>query len=232
MSNATEPGIESVAPAAEPDGVVARVADGIIAFVAKHWLALFNTAWGIYVLAPFAAATLMHWGLTAPGLFIYRIYSFFCHQLPDHSYFLFGPYLAPTRAQLVAAGMPDTANVLIERLFIGNADIGWKVALCERDIAIYGAVFLTGIVFALIRDRVQVRFNWKWLIVFAVPMAIDGFTQMLGWRESNWWLRSVTGALFGIGAVLWAYPFVDAAMRDLLREEEARKAAKRANSGL
>lgn len=213
----------ATAPAPYSVGKIGRAADGLVSWVARHWLALFNTAWGIYVGAPFLAATLMHLGLVAPASVIYRIYSFFCHQLPDHSYFLFGPAFAPTRETLLAAGMPNTTNILIERTFIGNAEIGWKVALCQRDVAIYSAVFLTGILFALFRDRIRGGISWQWLVLFAVPMAIDGVTQTIGWRESNWWLRAVTGALFGVGAVLWAYPFIDTAMRELLIEEEKRR---------
>jgi len=211
------------APASYSVGKIGRAADNVIEWVARHWLALFNTVWGIYVGAPFLAATLMYLGFVAPASVIYRIYSFFCHQLPDHSYFLFGPTFAPTRETLLGAGMPNTSNIFIERAFIGNAEIGWKVALCQRDVAIYGAVFLTGILFAIFRERIRDGISWQWLILFAVPMAIDGVTQMIGWRESNWWLRTVTGALFGIGAVLWAYPFIDTAMRELLIEEEKRR---------
>lgn len=210
-------------PATYSEGTIGRAADGVIAWVARHWLALFNTAWGIYVGAPFLAAILMHLGWTAPASVIYRIYSFLCHQLPDHSYFLFGPSFAPTREALLAAGMPDTTNILIERTFIGNAEIGWKVALCERDVAIYGAVFLTGILFAIFRERIRGGISWKWLVLFALPMAVDALSQTFGLRESNWWLRTLTGALFGVGAVLWAYPFIDTAMRELLIEEEKRK---------
>jgi uncharacterized membrane protein len=53
-------------------------------------------------------------------------------------------------------------------------------------------------------------------------MAIDGGTQLIGLRESNWLLRTLTGGLFGMAAVWWAYPYVQAAMNDVL-EEEARR---------
>lgn len=215
-------------PASYSEGRIGRAADGMIAWVARHWLALFNTVWGIYVGAPFLAAIFMHLGWLAPAGIIYRIYSFLCHQLPDHSYFLFGPSLAPSREALLAAGMPTTTNILIERTFIGNSDIGWKVALCQRDVAIYGAVFVMGILFALFRSRMRGGVSWKWLIAMAVPMAIDGMTQTVGWRESTWLLRAITGALFGVGAVLWAYPFIDVAMRELLIEEEKRVRQRRA----
>jgi hypothetical protein len=48
---------------------------------------------------------------------------------------------------------------------------------------------------------------------------------MVGWRESNWWLRTLTGAIFGVAGVLLIYPYVDDAMLDVV-EEEARKKAR------
>ena len=53
------------------------------------------------------------------------------------------------------------------------------------------------------------------LIVFSitiVPLAVDGWTQYLGWRRSNNTLRLITGLLAGLGAgftfvycVFWIY---------------------------
>ena len=47
-------------------------------------------------------------------------------------------------------------------------------------------------------------------------MAIDGFTQLFGWRESTPELRTLTGALFGLASVWLIYPRIDAMFeRDL-----------------
>ncbi len=47
-------------------------------------------------------------------------------------------------------------------------------------------------------------------------MAVDGFTQLVGWRESTVELRTLTGALFGAASVWLIYPRVDAVLeRDL-----------------
>ena len=48
---------------------------------------------------------------------------------------------------------------------------------------------------------------WFWLLLI-LPMAIDGTTQMFGWRESTWELRVITGVLFGLGNVWFALPLV------------------------
>jgi uncharacterized membrane protein len=195
----------------------------MVLFIAKHWLAIFNTAWALYVLLPFAAAILMHFGVVTPARVIYALYSYVCHQLPDHSYFLFGPTLSPQEPALIAAGMPATSNLFAQRAFIGNEGIGYKVALCQRDVAIYSAVLVAGLLFALLRRRMRVRpLSWKWFVVLMIPMAIDGGTQLFGWRESNWWLRTLTGALFGAAAVWWAYPYIDDAMLDVIETEKRR----------
>ncbi|MCB0151137.1 MAG: DUF2085 domain-containing protein, partial [Caldilineaceae bacterium] len=173
---------------------------------------------------PFLAPIFMEIGWQAPAAVVYTIYSVLCHQLPDHSYFLFGPSFIPQTPELIAGGMQAGASLLIERSFIGNEDIGWKVALCQRDVAIYFSVFLAGLSYTLVRNRAK-PLSLKIFILLTIPMAIDGLTQLIGWRESNWWLRSVTGALFGAAAVFLVYPYVEDAMQDVLDTELRRRAA-------
>ena len=43
------------------------------------------------------------------------------------------------------------------------------------------------------------------------PIAYDGFTQLVGWRESTWQLRTGTGLLFGIASGWLVLPRLDAA---------------------
>lgn len=201
-----------------------ELASGFVVWIARHWLALFNAAWGVYVLLPFAAAMLMAAGIETPAWVLYRVYSFLCHQLPSHSYFLFGPEHAPSLAVLEANGLPPGAGLLEQRQFIGNAQIGYKVAICERDVAIYGAVSLAGLAYALIRPRLR-PLPFRWYLVALIPIAVDGLTQLFGLRESNWWLRTLTGAIFGVATVWLAYPHVDYAMRDVIDTEQARPRA-------
>lgn len=208
-------------PTPTTPSALADFANWLVLAIARHWLALFNTAWGLYVILPFVAPALMQAGLTAPARIIYGIYSFTCHQLPDHSYFLFGDTAVPEAQALMAAGAPDEASLFLFRTFIGNAETGYKVALCERDVAIYGSVFVGGLIFALLRKRgKKVRPpSLKVYLLFLIPIAVDGLTQLVGWRESNWWLRTVTGAIFGFASVWLAYPYVDDAMQEVIEAE-------------
>src|SRR5512137_2621761 len=59
-------------------------------WLARHWLAVFNIAWGVFVITPFLAPVFMQIGVTGVGNGIYFVYQFFCHQLPERSFFLFG----------------------------------------------------------------------------------------------------------------------------------------------
>jgi uncharacterized membrane protein len=209
---------ETPAVGRRPDSSLTRAANNMVVWVARHWLAVFNTAWAIYVFTPFLAPVLMAAGLPAAAQVIYSIYSVLCHQLPGHSYFLFGPELAPHTHDLVAAGMAAGNNLFEVRSFVGGEATGWKVALCQRDVAIYATVFVTGLLYGLLRNRLR-PLPFKIYVLFLIPIAVDGLTQLVGWRESNWWLRTLTGALFGFGSVWFAYPYIEDAMQDVLDEE-------------
>lgn len=41
--------------------------------------------------------------------------------------------------------------------------------------------------------------------ILLVPSGVDGTTQMFGKRESNNWLRTITGFLLGVGIVVFVY---------------------------
>ena len=213
------------APDPQPDSLPvsqpANQASGLVMGFARHWLVFFNLAWLIYVVTPFLAPVFMQIDWTAQAQVVYLIYSYLCHQLPDHSYFLFGPTLAPQEAELIAGGMSESANLFAQRSFIGSPEVGWKVALCQRDVAIYAAVLLTGVLYGLVRNRMR-PLPFKFYVLFLIPIAIDGGTQLIGWRESNWFLRTVTGALFGFASVWLAYPYVEDAMADVMAEEQER----------
>jgi uncharacterized membrane protein len=182
--------------------------------LAKHWLALVNLALGLYVGLPLLAPILMAAGWTTPAKVIYFVYRPTCHQRPDRSYFFGGPEIVYSPDALAAAGVD--VNPLARD--IGNQAVGWKVAFCERDVAIYGTIFLAGLLFAVFRRR---RENWlmpfRYYIPFIVPMGVDGILQMFGVYESNWILRTITGTIFGLGSVLFAYPYLDDAFADVRR---------------
>ncbi|MBI4497096.1 MAG: DUF2085 domain-containing protein [Chloroflexi bacterium] len=111
---------------------------------------------------------------------------------------------APARAIYVA--LKITCHQMPERSYFL---FGEQMAFCQRNTAIFGAAFLAGLAFVPLRRRLR-PLSWKLFFLFALPMAVDGFTQLFGWRESTWELRTVTGTLFAVGWVWFIYPWAEA----------------------
>jgi uncharacterized membrane protein len=215
----------------------------IVLGFSRHWLAVFNLLIFIYVGLPFAAPTLMKLGATTPATWIYKAYSPLCHQLAFRSWFLFGEQPAYPRAEAgtnllsygAATGLSED-DYWGARAFIGNEHVGYKVALCERDVAIYAGMLLAGLLFALVRNRLGPLPLLAWFAFGIVPIALDGGTQLLSAipllnfpvRESTPLLRTLTGGLFGIMNIWLAYPYVEEAMN----ETRTLVAAKLAGAGL
>ncbi|MEJ2600302.1 MAG: DUF2085 domain-containing protein [Anaerolineales bacterium] len=207
-------------------------ADSFSYWFSRHWLGVFNVFVLFYFGLPILAPVMMKAGLDAPAGVIYRGYSFVCHQLAFRSFFLFGEQSAYPRA---AAGVPgiltfqqatgmseaSTINALYAaRAFVGNPQIGYKIALCERDIAIYGAILLFGLFFWATRRRLPPLPWYLWILIGIVPIGLDGFSQLLSQpplslfplRESTPTLRALTGFLFGFCTAWFGYPLVEQTM--------------------
>ena len=62
----------------------------IFSWMSTHWFEMFLIIYGLWVFTPWLAPIFMKLGWTSAGDAVYFIYSFFCHQLPERSFFLFG----------------------------------------------------------------------------------------------------------------------------------------------
>jgi uncharacterized membrane protein len=170
-----------------------------------NWLALFVPLFSVFTGLPFLAPIFMKMGLDGPGRAIYLVYSFLCHQMAQRSFFLFGPrgFQMYNLADLpVADKAPGSNTVLVMRQFIGNSDIGWKVAWSDRMVYMYGAILLMAIVYAFARKQNKVKPLPIWAFaLLLLPMAVDGGTHMIsdlagvgqGFRYTNAWLAALTG---------------------------------------
>jgi len=205
-----------------PPSKVARFADGIVLGIARHWLLLINVAVAFYLFLPLTAPVLLQAGYERPAQVVYSLYSFACHQLPERSYFLFGEEPLYSLSALESRGLAAGQNLFERRTFVGDPATGYKMALCQRDIAIYGSVLLFGLLFGLVRRRLQPP-SVKVYLLFLIPIALDGFTQLFGLRLSNWWLRTFTGAIFGGASVWLAYPYLEEAMNGVIQTELGRR---------
>lgn len=167
-----------------------------------RWMPAFGFFFGLLNVLPFLAPVFMHFGWTAGGKAIYSVYSFLCHQLPERSFFLFGPHAMVSLAHIQSAGLP-TDDPAVLRQFIGNAGLGWKVAWSDRMVSMYASVWLFGLLWPPLRRRVK-ALPWWGLALFLLPMALDGTTHLLsdlsgigqGFRYANPWLAALTGRLF------------------------------------
>lgn len=209
-----------------PDSRFASAIDRFAAWIARHWLAVFNVLVAVFVGLPILAPILREAGATGAANLIYTAYAPTCHQLPERSFFLFGHQHVYTVQELEAAGeLPAGLDILQRELlrWQGSAEAGYKMALCERDVAIYGSILVAGLLFGALRGRLKSREGklpklplWLYVILL-LPIAIDGGTQLFGLRESDWLLRVLTGALFGSATVWLAYPYVEESMADVSR---------------
>jgi uncharacterized membrane protein len=215
-------------------------ADRLMSWFSRHYLAVVNLIILIYVGLPILAPTLMKGGATLPANVLYTIYKPLCHQFGFRSFFLFGeqPYYPLAEAGITGiktfedvTGFQDLHNPAAlsrfqARQFIGDETIGYKMALCERDMAIYGAILLFGILYAVSGRRLKPLHWMLWILIGMVPIALDGFSQLfsqiewtwlqalLPYRESTPFLRVLTGALFGFATAWFAYPHMEASMSE------------------
>jgi uncharacterized membrane protein len=208
-------------------------------WLARYWNVILNVLLGLYALTPFLAPIFMKLGFAIPGKVIYWVYSFLCHQLPERSYFLFGPKISYSLTEIQAVWPVD--NFVILRRFVGNAQMGWKVAWSDRMVSMFTSLWLFGMVWGWVRKKIK-PLRWWGFVLLLLPLAIDGITHTIsdlsgigqGFRDSNawlaaltnhafssefyagdaWgsfnaWMRLISGVLFGLGMVTFGFPYLD-----------------------
>ncbi|MBN2305314.1 MAG: DUF2085 domain-containing protein [Anaerolineae bacterium] len=184
---------------------------------------------------------LMETGHDGAANVIHKIYGPMCHQFAFRSWFFFGDQMVYPREaagtslgsfEEYAAADSHFAGVnlyewssdmqLKARSFTGNEHMGYKTALCERDVAIYGVMFLMGLLFTRVRKWLRPVPIWLYLLLGLVPLGLDGFSQMFGYPPFEFWpvretlpaFRVLTGALFGLMNVWLAFPHLEASMQE------------------
>ena len=152
--------------------------------IIRHWLFVVNSMAVLYAVLPWAGPVLENAGYTRLGQLIFSMYRTLCHQLPERSF------------------------------FVGTS----QVCYCHRCTALYTAIALTGLLYGAIRWRRPISnamLGWA-----ALPMLLDGLRHVAsdyvpglvlrsaadGAGSLNFWLRIITGTIFGVAAVLWLHP--------------------------
>ena len=196
--------MNSVTPKIRSD--IDRWADRIVCWFLKHLLLLLLIALLIWGFLPFLAPAAYHWGYPGVGRAIHLFYRPFCHQLPQRSWFLFGPKLTYTLAEISeAAGTADASQL---RSFYGAPALGWKMAWSDRMVSFYFMTPVFGLVYVLLK-RLGVLIgpiSGKVLLLLLLPMFLDGLTHMMndtvwgisagGFRDNNGWLVALTANQF------------------------------------
>jgi uncharacterized membrane protein len=216
--------------------------------LSRYWLRVALTIVGLYATLPFVAPTLMKIGWTAPANALYTLYSPMCHQFAFRSIFLYGeqnfypreivgtdlrPYeaYAAEIPELNPGRSPTDFSLdffMPARAFRGNEQMGYKTTLCARDVAIYLAMFIGGLIYALppVRKRLRPIPLWIYVIAGLGPIGLDGFSQLLSYEPFNFWtvretapfFRVATGAMFGLMNAWLAFPYLERAMWDTRRD--------------
>ena len=206
-------------------------------WISRHYLAIFNLFLALYIGIPFLAPVFKKINWNGPAQVVYKIYSPLCHQWAFRSFFLFGEQAYYPHA---AAGVPGVKTFeqvsgitdqndpsrTQARLFEGTPQLGYKVALCERDVAIWGSLALFGLIYAASGRRFP-KLHWIiWVLVGVFPIGLDGFSQLfsqipstfiqslLPYRESTPFLRVLTGVLFGFTTGWFMFPLIEETMAD------------------
>ncbi|HLF75215.1 MAG TPA: DUF2085 domain-containing protein [Anaerolineales bacterium] len=170
----------------------------VLEWVSRHWLETFLIIYGIWVWLPFLAPVFMNLGWDGAGRTLYFVYSFFCHQLPERSFFFFGGKAMYSLGEIQAA-WENTLDPLILRKFIGSPEMGWKVAWSDRMISFYTSIWLFALAWWPLRRKVRPLAWWGFALLL-LPMIVDGGTHALsdlagigqGFRDTNLWLATLT----------------------------------------
>ncbi|MCQ3936253.1 MAG: hypothetical protein DPW18_04300 [Chloroflexi bacterium] len=171
-------------------------------WISAHWFVVFLCIYGVWVFAPFLAPVFMQLEWTGAGMALYFFYSFFCHQLPERSFFFFGEKSMYSLGEIQSAWQ-NTANPMILRQFIGNETMGWKVAWSDRMISFYTSIWLFVIIWHPFRRRIKLL-SWWGFALLLLPLVLDGGTHAVsdlagignGFRDTNAWLAVLTNNAF------------------------------------
>ncbi|MCJ7518576.1 MAG: DUF2085 domain-containing protein [Anaerolineaceae bacterium] len=206
----------------------------------NHYLSLILGFLLIFSILPIIAPILMRLGLIPHAKVIYWIYGFFCHQLPFRSWFLFGaqPYypLADVGMKSILSFEtvfnPASQDFESFRTIFGNPYAGYKIAICQRDIAMYFSLIAFGLFFASQNRKIKRIHFWIWMVVGVIPLGIDGIMQFLGGyslpvlssflSESTPLLRTITGNLFGFFTGWYIFPTLELMInRNIMEKRES-----------
>ena len=190
----------------------------------KKYILVFCILLILLTMGAFLAPVLANRGINIAARIIYSFYRISCHQLAYRTWFLFGEQ---DYYPLQMAGIPNvisyeemSGNMAVDARaaqdFIGSIKVGYKTALCQRDLAILVGIIFAGFGFTLSKRKWEAIPILYWIILGVVPLFLDGSVQWIhnilsvsrgcwSW-ESTPLLRTATGFLFGFTTGLFLFP--------------------------
>ena len=182
-----------------------RSIQSLVEWISGHWFAAFVVLYGLWVFTPYLAPVFMKLGWDSAGKAVYFIYSFFCHQLPERSFFWFGNKSMYSLSEIQAAWQ-NTVDPMVLRKFIGNESMGWKIAWSDRMISFYTSVWFFAVLWWPFRRKVK-PLSWWGLVLLLLPIALDGGSHAIsdlagigwGFRDTNRWLAVLTNHSLPMG---------------------------------
>jgi len=133
---------------------------------------------------------------------LYAGFGLICHQLPERS-------------------LCASSNLSISDC---SGPSNYRFPVCSRDMAIYAAMLMGGLAMPFLWDKDSRKTPNLLILVFAaLPIAIDGGTQLLGIRESTNSLRILTGAIIGFAIPFYLVPLINDLMYVLSKKRKKKR---------
>jgi uncharacterized membrane protein len=148
----------------------------------------------------------------------YHAFGYTCHQKLSRSYCIFKNVESVWIADCTDQN-GSFVNTKQDRTTIEVNDgtiIGYKIPICARDVGIYSALLIGGLVYPLVR-KLNDRYVYPaiYLILAIVPLGLDGTVQLLSeigilpfLYESTNTIRLVTGLIAGFVSAFYAIPIL------------------------
>jgi uncharacterized membrane protein len=223
------------------EGVIANRA---VLALSKHWLLLVNVLLGIFVGLPWLAPVLMAHGYERLACVIYCAYSLTCHQLPQRSYFLFGRKLVYSMEEIRAVwpwsdiwtmrqfigtremgykvAYSDRMVSMYMAMFVGSLVFGlvrrWLRPLSLKWFVLVGVlpIFIDGNTHLISEVSLTgFRENNAWLAWLTGNVFTQRFYIGDAIGSFNWWMRLITGLLFGFTLVWLILPYLERGMAEI-----------------
>jgi uncharacterized membrane protein len=147
---------------------------------------------------------------------LYNAFTVACHQKLSRSLCLFNDGESSWIADCIPQEGEYIANSSDKSIIKVETDdaVGFKMPVCSRDIGLYLAMLIGGLIYPLAR-RLDDKTLWPsiFLILALVPIGLDGGVQLISDMgivpfvyESTNAIRLITGGIAGLAAAFYAIP--------------------------